>query len=95
MRAEGQWPVDGFQDRDRPSPQERGLDAALLGRATFDQGLGRFVAFELVADGERFGGTQYNARGDDLGPTPIGFVFVLAGDDERVEPASFWEYGWR
>ena len=53
------------------------------------------LIFELVAAGERWGGSQYNARGDDLAPTPIGFVLRRAVGTTRVEPASFWEYGWR
>jgi hypothetical protein len=95
LRAEGRWSVDGYRDMQSPAARERGLELTLLGRATYGGEPGRFIAFELVAAGERWGGTQYNARGDDLEPTPIGFVLQLAPDDAPVEPASFWEYGWR
>ena len=94
--AKGTWPVGGFRDMDSPKPQERGFDGQLLGRATFDRKTGRFVAFELVALGSRWGATQYNGRTDDLGPAPMGVAFSLAGDApaDRVAPASMWEYGW-
>jgi len=95
LRARGSWAVDGYRDMDRPGEQERGLELTLLGRGTFDRAKERFSAFELVAAGERWGGSQYNARGDDLAPTPIGFVLRRAAGTTRVEPASFWEYGWR
>jgi hypothetical protein len=89
----GTWSVGG---RGAPSAIERGFDGRLLGRATYDTGTQRFVAFELLAVGTRWGGTQYNARHDDLEPAPIGYLFELAGDapHERVAPAAIWEYGW-
>ncbi len=96
-RETGRWPVRGFEDAGRPTEQERGYEAKLLGRATLDRGTGRFVAFELVALGERRGGTQYNFRGDDLDPAPLGVALTLAGDDpeDRVAPAHVWAYGWK
>jgi hypothetical protein len=90
----GRWAIAGHRDRDDPSEQERGVETALLGSATWDAGRGAFTAFELVALGRRWGAGQYNARTDDLEPTGIGFVFVLAGPRERVAPASVWSYGW-
>jgi hypothetical protein len=72
----------------RPSVQERGLDMKLLGRARFDRKLGRFVGFEVVAVGTRWGGTQYNCRADDLAAALFGAVLSLAGTSrvERVAP---------
>jgi hypothetical protein len=92
----GRWPIGGFRDMHEPSEQERGFDGTLRGRATWDRAAGRFVAFEMVAVGSRWGATQYNGRHDDLGPAPLGVAFTLAGDDpsDRVPPASMWEYGW-
>lgn len=92
MESAGLWPVDGFRDRSQPSVQTRGLSGTLLGRAVFDRASNRWLEFELVVAAERWGGSQYNARGDDLGRAPIGFVCVLAAAHERVEPAVFWEY---
>ena len=70
----GDWPIRGFEDMNRPSGQERGLEMKLLGRARFDRKQGRFVAFEAVAVGIRWGGTQYNRRENDLAPAPFGAV---------------------
>lgn len=97
-RAEtrGRWPIHGFSDGSEPTEQVRGLEARLLGRAVYDPGAERFVAFEMVAIGERWGGTQFNGRGDDLEPSPIGVFFALAesGPAERVAPAAIGHYGW-
>ncbi len=92
----GRWPVQGFADRDDPAEQSRGLELELLGHARFDLARARFVAFELVAVGTRWGGTQFNGRGDDLGRAPIGFVLSLVGERpaERVAPANLGSYGW-
>ncbi len=59
-----------------PMVSEAGMDLELGGSADWDGGA--FRAFELVAVGSRWGATQYNARADDPGPAPIGFVFELA-----------------
>jgi hypothetical protein len=87
--AEGVWSIHGYADRETPTPQRRGLKLRLLGHARYDLGRERFLAFEMVALGTRWGATQYNVRYDDLGPAPIGFVLTLAGDTpaERVAPA--------
>ena len=55
---------------------------------------GRFIGFEVVAVGTRWGGTQYNCRGDDLAPAPFGAVLSLAGLSraERVAPEHFRGY---
>ena len=74
---------------------ERGFEGKLLGRATFDPKTERFVAFELVAVGERWGATRYNFR-TDLDRSPFGFASVLAGDKpiHHVAPAFVDNYGW-
>lgn len=95
--AEGTWSVRGFRDQRTPTTQKRGFDARLLGKATFDLSKERFTAFELLALGTRFGGTQFNVRGDDLEAAPMGALFTLAGNThaERVAPAHFGRaYGW-
>lgn len=88
----GFWSVGGPVSR-----QNRGYDLTLLGRATYDVRLERFLTFELIAAGHRWGGTQFNERKDDLGPNPIGFLFTLAGTSpqEQLAPAFFSHYGWR
>jgi hypothetical protein len=95
--AEGTWPVGGLRGGRNATPQKRGYEAALLGKATYDVKAERFLTFELVAVGTRWGATQFNVRRDDPGPAPMGVLFTLAGDGpwERVAPAFFNEvYGW-
>lgn len=69
--------------------REHGLDMQLLGKATFDLAKGRFLTFELVAIGSRWGGTRYNGRFGDPDAAPIGILFTLAEDTpcERIAPA--------
>lgn len=88
--------VNGFRDMNDPKERERGYEARLFGRATFDRKAGRFTSFKLLAVGARWGGTLYNGRGDDLEPAPMGIVFTLATNEpaERIAPAFFWAYGW-
>ncbi len=95
-RATGTWSVNNFRDAKGPSPRERGVEAELVGRAVFDPMAGRFVAFEMVAIGTRWGGTQFNGRHDDLDAAPIGWSFTLssATSGSRLPPAHVWEYGW-
>jgi hypothetical protein len=91
----GDWSIQGFEDMNRPRGQERGLEMKLLGWARFDRKQGRFVGFEVVAVGTRWGGTQYNCRDDDLAPAPFGVLLSLAGASraERVAPEHFRGYG--
>jgi hypothetical protein len=91
----GDWSIRCFEDMNRPSGQERGLEMKLLGRARFDRKQGRFVGLEVVAVGTRWGGTQYNCRDNDLAPAPFGAVLSLAGASraERVAPEHFRGYG--
>jgi hypothetical protein len=91
----GDWAIQGFQDMNQPSGQERGLDMKVLGSARFDRKQGRFIGFEVVAVGTRWGGTQYNCRDNDLAPAPFGAVLSLAGESraERVAPEHFRGYG--
>jgi hypothetical protein len=95
-RQEMRTGVAGDRDMNDPKRRERGFEAKLLGRATFDLKAAKFTSFEMVAVGTRWGGTLYNGRGGDLDPAPIGVVFTLAADEpaERVAPAFFGGYGW-
>lgn len=99
MSAEqvGKWPIAGYRDMNDPSDQKRGYDLRLSGEAAWDLAKERFVKFELVAAGTRWGATQYNGRFDDLGPAPIGYLFQLASDapHDKVPPSEFGNYGWR
>ena len=59
------------------------FDARLAGEATWDSAAQRFTRFDLAAAGPRQGTNQYNNRGDDLGPAPMGIVFTLAGTEPK------------
>ncbi len=80
----------------RAVQESHGVEVSLLGSAEFDTTQGRFVAFELVAVGTRWGGTEFNGREDDDGSDPVGFLFTLAGDTsaEHVAPELLGDYGW-
>jgi hypothetical protein len=74
-----------------------GLETRLLGKATWDERKERFLTFELLAVGSRWGATQFNVRRGDLGPAPMGVLFTLAGDSpaERVAPAFHYHRSYR
>jgi hypothetical protein len=95
LEKRGSWSIRGFS---QPEPgQELGFSGTLLGAARWDQRRECFAHFELLAVGTRWGATQFNGRGDDLGHAPVGFHFALAGSSaqERIAPARIWEYGWK
>ena len=85
--------VDGVEP---PAKGGRGVATQLRGHARWNAKTSRFDAFELVAMGTRWGATLYNERGRDLGPTAIGYAFVLAAKDHpRVAPSCWWDYDLR
>lgn len=93
----GTWPESGKYDSlSSSNPNARGVRTRMHGTAVFDRKAKRFVSFELVAVGSRWGRTRYNFRQDDLDETPIGFVIRLDAEDpgNRVAPAEFGAYGW-
>lgn len=102
LRLEGESRANrhdgGTGDERVTNPRDRGLEARLLGKATFDASAQRFLTIELVALGSRWGteSTPSAVRATDLGPAPIGFFFRLAGESpiERVAPLKFHLYGW-
>jgi hypothetical protein len=75
----------------------RGLEAKILGKGEYSVKDQKFIKFELVVVGERWGRTQYNAREDDTERAPIGYCLQIASDSptDKIAPASFGEYGWR
>ena len=75
MVHRGAW-VDDFS-RERHESEHR-IEVRIDGSAEWSTDLGRFVRFDLAATGTRWGATQYNSRGGDPGPAPIGFALELA-----------------
>jgi hypothetical protein len=87
--------LEGLSRASMVSPNKIGYEPKLVGRAKYDLKQGKFVDFELVAVGKRWGLGSCNQRHD---PTPalMGIVFTLAGDSpaERLPPAFISRYGW-
>src|SRR5262249_55572241 len=81
--------LEGETRTAREGLRPHGLEMRLVGKANFDLAKERFLTFELVALGSRWGSTQLNGRRGDLDAAPIGLLFTLAGDGpcERVAPA--------
>ncbi|MFG0285427.1 MAG: hypothetical protein ACF8R7_13500 [Phycisphaerales bacterium JB039] len=93
LQAQGQWRTNGHQGE--PTRNERGAGFKLLGAADWDTGAERFVRFDLLAIGDRWGATQYNGRADDPGPAPMGVLLTISEADVRVAPAYIWRYDWQ
>ncbi|MCE9559050.1 MAG: hypothetical protein K8R88_08875 [Armatimonadetes bacterium] len=76
----GYWAVKPGEQPDMNEQQVRGIDLQVLGMAKYDTKARKFLTFDLVAIGRRWGGTPLNGRWDDLKPQPIGFNMTLASD---------------
>jgi hypothetical protein len=79
-----------------PNPQNIGYEPKLLGLAKYNLKDEKFVSFELVAVGMRWGLGNCNQR-HDPNPAPMGIVFTLAGPSpaERLPPAFVSRYDWK
>ena len=68
----------------------RGIKLELRGYLKYNQSTKKIDRFDVTASGLRWGATTYNARFDDLGPTPIGFAIELADDSQvgRTPPQA-------
>ena len=92
--ARGTWAVRPFAEP--LSDAERGFDCRLRGFLRYDRSRARFVRFDLLAVGMRWGGSEHNMRWDDLDPAPMGVAFELAGSQpgDRTPPqgisAGYW-----
>ena len=71
----------------------RTMRTRMRGVARYDLKKQRFLEFELVVLGLRTGGTRYNGRGRNPGPSRVGFLFRLAPEGWRVPPAFINWYG--
>ncbi len=89
----GTWAITPFQEQ--LEAMTRGYHCRLRGELTFDTQRGAFERFDLIAVGDRWGGTEHNNRQDDLPPAPMGLVFQIAGSTpaDRTPPhANLWDY---
>lgn len=88
--------ASGVQDLQADDPWARGVRTTLYGEGAFDLETGRFVRFELVAAGTRWGRTRFNFRQGDDAEAPIAWAVVLDREDpaRRVAPAELGRYDW-
>ena len=98
LQVEGDLVSLSFEGETRASmvsPKKIGYEPKLLGRATFNLKEQKFVSFELVAVGMRWGLGNCNQRHNPA-PALMGIVLTLAGDSqaERLPPAFISRYGW-
>ncbi|MBI3970184.1 MAG: hypothetical protein HY332_02745 [Chloroflexi bacterium] len=92
-QQEGAWAIRPF--RQKWDGLARGYDCRLLGDLVYDTKSQQFERFDLLAVGERWGGTEHNARQEDLLPAPMGIAFERAGNTpvDRTPPhANLWDY---
>ena len=70
-----------------------GNDLVWSGAVAFDRKQQRFSRFDLLAVGERWGGSLYNFRDSDLNRSPIGFAFqVISNVEDNPTPPSYLAY---
>jgi hypothetical protein len=70
-----------------------GVVTRLVGYAAFDLDEARFVEFEMLALGRRWGYTRFNGRRRDGESGPLGYVFRLRDPDSyRIAPAQIGSY---
>ena len=86
--AKGEWLL-GKNDWTPTYPLDHSMKTEMLGKATFDLSLNRFMEFEMVAIGKRYGKTQNNSRNNSPDSSYIGFLFTLAENraSEKIAPA--------
>lgn len=82
--AEGRWALQPGQQPPADGLQVRGVDLQIRGNGRYNQRTKRWISFDLVAVGTRWGGAPENRRADDLKPNPIGFFATLP-------ESSFWD----
>lgn len=71
---------------------KRGVETRLFGRAEWDIQQERFVSFDAVALGKRWGIRPARKGGPE--PAPIGFAIRLAPPGMRVAPAALFKSGY-
>lgn len=85
-----------FEGETQADTEGRGYRPRILGRARYDTNEARFVSFEMLAVGDRWGADLHNSRRNDQDPSPMGIYFSLAGDGsaDRLAPALVHAYEW-
>ncbi len=88
----GIWSI--HEDDSDKGPQKRGCRFKIIGNADFSVSRQSFTSFELVACGDRWGGTRFNWRGSDSGLAPMGVACFLASKEpwEKIKPLRLEDY---
>ncbi|MSQ96869.1 MAG: hypothetical protein EXR98_20265 [Gemmataceae bacterium] len=68
-----------------PVKAQRGYDARLDGRLTYDPQKKAFTRFDVVATGDYWGGDYEGGRFKRPGRTPLGISFELVRDDNAID----------
>ena len=86
--AKGEWLL-GENDWTPTHSLNHSMETNLLGEATYNLTLEKFIEFEMVAIGHRFGKTQNNGRNHGPDSNYIGFLFRRSQDrtSDRIAPA--------
>ena len=87
-RADGDWLL-GQNDWTPSYSLNHGMKIQLMGNAIFDLKINKFIEFEMVAIGKRYGKTELNSREFSPDTSYLGFYFSLAGekDADKIAPA--------
>ncbi len=96
--AHGLW---ALSEVSTPVEAERGFDSQLYGWVRYDRGAKKFLQFDMVAIGIRWGSTASNRRyddefapiTDDTDPNPMGIAFTLAEEslEQTIPPSFLWD----
>lgn len=84
VSADRVWRLE-YTGEARMQDGERAFAARLRGEAEWDPQQQKFVRFELLALGDRRGAAQFNQRGDDPGPAPMGIALRLFAPEPKAE----------
>lgn len=85
--------ISGSTKGARKGKNRLGVETKLIGSAAYDLTTKRFLQFDVIALGERWGKTRFNDRKNQQHKTPIGFTFELTPSDATpVIPGIIWAY---
>lgn len=86
--AKGDWLL-GENDWTPSHDLDHSMETDILGKASYDLSINRFIEFEMVAIGKRRGKTQHNGRYYSPDTGHVGFLYTLASNSysEKIAPA--------
>ena len=86
--AKGPWLL-GENDWTPNHDLDHSMETDILGKASYDLSINKFIEFEIVALGKRRGKTQHNGRYYSPDTGHVGFLYTLANDSysDKIAPA--------